>query len=976
MNFHVIKAIFRRNFVSYFSNPTGYVFICGFVLASSLATFWPNEFFNANLANLDQLNRFLPYLMLVFIPAITMSIWADERRQGTDELLLTIPASDLDVVIGKYLAAVAIFTVSLFFSLSNIAFLAWLGVPDIGLLLGTYFGYWMVGLAMLAIGMVASFLTNNLTVGFVLGVTFNAPLAFATSADVIFSQQTAQLVKSWSIGEQFRDFGRGVISLSGVAYFLGIVLVMLYLSMILIGRRHWKGGPAGAPLRGHYFLRGVALIVLVAGLNVLVSRHDVRLDVTSERLSSLSSQSRELLTKLDAKRPVHIDAYISPNVPEAYVQTRLNLLSILREFGALSGGKISVTVNPTERFSPEAARAEQQYSIKSQQVPSRNRGSLSLVDIFMAVAITSGLDRVVVPFFDRGIPVEYELVRSIATVAQQQRKKMGILTTDAKLYGGFDMQSMSQSRNELIIDELEKQYDVVQVSPDAPLKERYDVLLAVQPSSLTPEQMENFVAAVKSGQPTAIFEDPFPYLDPSVPATSAPKRPPGGMNPFMGGGQQPPQPKGDIARLWGMLGVDFDGQMIVWQDYNPFPKIGQFPREFVFVGAGSGQEKPFEDENEISSKLQQMLFLFPGSLRRQNVSELEFEALVMTGQETGTVAFSEILEQSIFGMGGGLNPARHQVPTRQEYVLAAHIRGKLPQDGKTLQMSDEGYEVAQAEQAAQESTAETPADEPATADVAAEESKPAEHAANEEAAASEPSAGDSNKPAEDSAGTEKAQTVPPNEAEVTKPGELNVVLVADIDVLYSAFFALRARGDDPEAEVNLNLDNVTFVLNALDMLAGDERFVEVRKRRPQHRTLTRVEQATETAREDATKAAERFRAEFNKAQQEAQAKFDQDIDNLKKEKNVDPQEQIIKIQVAEEGGRKQLEAKTEQLKQKRDRDIEKIETQLAMNVAGVQNWCKFWAVILPPIPPLLIGVFVLLNRRAHEREGVAGKRLR
>ena len=338
MNVHVIRAIFKRNFVSYFSNPTGYVFICVFVLLSSFAAFWPNEFFNANLANLDQLNQYLPYILLVFIPAITMSIWADERRQGTDELLLTIPAGDFDVVLGKYLAAVAIYTVSLLFSLvCNYVVLLNLGEPDLGLFLGTYFGYWMVGLAMLAIGMVASFLTGNLTVGFMLGVLFNAPLG-------VCRRRVRQILASssgLSIAEQFRDFSRGVISFASVGYFLAIVALMLYLSMVLIGRRHWRGGARAARWPDTTPCAFLALVAVVISLNVFLTRHDrLRVDVTSEQLSSLSPQTRELIAKLDAKRPVVIEDFVSPNVPESYVQTRLNLLSTLRELQAVGGDKV------------------------------------------------------------------------------------------------------------------------------------------------------------------------------------------------------------------------------------------------------------------------------------------------------------------------------------------------------------------------------------------------------------------------------------------------------------------------------------------------------------------------------------------------------------------------------------------------------------------------------------------------------------
>lgn len=923
MNIHVLSAVFRRNFVSYFSNPTGYVFICVFVLLCALAAFCPVDFFNNNLANLDQLSsgiQFLgfnfgfPLIMLAFIPAVTMGIWAEERKQGTDELLLTIPAGDFEIVLGKYLAAVAIFTVALGFSLiCNYAVLRWLGNPDAGLFLGTYAGYWLIGLAMLAVGVIASFLTANLTIAFVLGGLFNAPLVFGVAADAILGPQTAAAVKRWSIQEQFGDFSHGVLSLAGLAYFVMIVAVMLYVSMVLIGRRHWFTGRGRWTLVGHYLVRTLALGVIALGLVAVFQHHNLRWDVTSEKLSSLSPKTRELIGDLKVDRPVQIEAFISPTVPETYVQTRLNLLTVLRELQALGGEKVQVQIHDTERYSDEAALASKRYGIEPRQVTTINHGALSVDHIFLNVTMNCGTRKVAPVFIDRGIPIEYELVRSVCTVSQKKRKKLGVLTTDAPLYGNINFQTMSPTPDWPIIEELSKEYEVVKVDPSKPISEKYDVLLAVQPSSLGPAEMDNFVAAVESGQPTAVFEDPAPVAGMGLPATSEPRQAPGGgMNMFM---RQPPPPKGDINKLWNMLGVRFDDQRIIWQNYNPYRKASHFPREFVFVDEGSGAKVPFNPKDPITSGLQQLLFLFPGSVVKLNSADpgLKFVPLVATGEQTGTVLYRDLMQMSPFGPRG-LNPDRRLTPTNESYVMAARIEGKV--------------KIAAA--------------------------------------------------AEDAAKKEADKKGDPAKSQPEKPQEanINVVLVADVDMLSPEFFRLREQGNIPEAGIHFDFDNVTFVLNVLDELAGEQSFVDIRNRRLTHRTLTRIEERTKKSKQEAADAREEYTKKYEAQEQEEQKAFEDKIAELKKRKGIDPQQALIEVAMMQQDLERRREAKLEQARREKEKEISRSETALNLEIKRVQGHYKLWAVLLPPIPPLLVALVVFFTRRAREREGVARSRLR
>ena len=947
-------AVLKRDFVGYFSSPTGYVFICVFMLLSSIAAFWPEEFFNSNLATLDQLNRWFPLIMLVFIPAITMSIWSEEQREGTDELLLTIPASDVDIVLGKYLAAVCIFSVALFFSqLTNFLVLLQLSVGDVdvGLFITTYVGYWFIGVAMLALGMAASFLTNNLTVSFILGALINAPLVFLLYVSSITTGRgVAQSLSWWSYLSRFSDFGRGVFSFASTAFFVLVAAVGVYLSIILIGRRHWQGGRDGSSMFGHYLVRGIAMVAIALGASKFFSYHDFfRLDTTQGKVSSLSPDTKSMLRNLDAKHPVLVEAFISRTVPEQYVQTKVDLISMLRELESLSGADVQVRLyDNLDTFTEEATRAEEQYGITPRQVEDVGSRSYKMEPVFMGAALSCGLERVVVPFFSRGISVEYELVRSINTVVNPKRKKIGVVKTAVNMYGGFDMTSMSQLPKQPLIQELEKQYDVEEVDLSTPVADgQYDALFVVQPSSLNPQAMNNLVAAVRDGQPAAIFEDPYPRMFPA-PATGEPNRPAGGMF----GGGRPPEPKGDIRNLWSVLGIEmvsgdsapaFGGDpslvdaRVIWQNYNPYA-VNVITEEWVFVSpdAPGAGDAAFNPDDEVVSGMSEVLFMMPGAIRDLGTRKLDFTPLCMTGDETGEVPFMTL--QANMGNPNAMKLLRMNNYTKKRYVVAARIQGKV---SDAFQASDAGSPLlAQAAPGPQGSGEATSEEDDAT-----------------------------------ETGEEDRDTT------------IHVVYVSDIDLLSGTFVMLRANPNDQD--IPWQFENVPFALNVIGSLLGEEELVRIRKRKTRHSTLKMVNFKTEDARAVANEQKEEFQLKFKdsleaaqKQNEESQEKLDKIVEDLRvrringepvtRELNAAMQQRDIELSRLQI----KLARERERLEREQDRKLKAIERDLELDIRKVQTGYKLWAAFLPPVPPLMMGLLVWYYRRKREKEGIAEVRLR
>ena len=860
----IIRAILQRELASYFATPTGYVFITLFVFLSAMAAFWQERFFATNLANLDQLNRFFPYLLIFLVPAISMSLWSEEKKQGTEELLLTLPATDLQIVLGKYLAALAIYSVALLFSLSHVVVLCWLGSPDPGLMFSTYLGYWLMGAALLTVGMLASALTENLTVAFILGAVFCSVPVFLNSAGAIISGAPQRLAEKLSVVEQFRDLSTGVITPAPLVYFAALAAAALYLNMIILGRRRWRTGPQAPWMRGHLAARALALCVIVGSLTVLASQSRLRLDVTSEQIHSLSPQTKTLLRSLDRRRPVFIQAYFSPDVPRSYMEARSGLVAMLREFQAVSNGGVDARIVETVKYSPQAREAQERFGIKPFRVPASEESARVMNEIFLGLAFTCGSQESVIPFFDRGLPVEYELMRSIRVVSRARRKKIGILNTPAKLFGGLDFQSRAQSQEWSIVSELRKQYEVTQVSADADYPVDLDALLVALPSALTQPQADRLTAYVARGKPTLLLVDPMPAFDLDL----APQEPAAAAGPFT----PPPSttPKTNLRPLLDLLAVTWQTKRIAWDNYNPHPQLRTLPKEVVFVGKGFNQKDP------ITAGLQEVVLLYAGVLASQGGTP--FVPLLTTSADSGLVRFDQVVQRSLFGIA--INQDAPHNPDDGHHVLAARIQGK------------------------------------------------------------------------------------------GRSGPLNAIVIADADLMSEQFFELRRRGVE-----NLNFDNVTFLLNCVDQLAGDPSFIALRKRRPKERTLEAVEARTRTYEAQRLRESEQAEALADQRLKEAQARLDRSVREVEQRGDLDEQTKQVMIANLRSAENRRLDVARANIEDEKQRQIEDSRAEMENSIRGIQNTIKLMAVVLPPIPAFIVFLIVSVRRLRRERIGVPVDRL-
>jgi ABC-2 type transport system permease protein len=242
-----VKTIAKRELSAYFSSPVAYVFIVIFLLLAGFFTFMAGGFFQRNQANLESFFLWHPWLYLFLVPAVGMRLWSEERRMGTMELLLTMPITAWQAIVGKFLASWLFLGLALVCTFPVVITVNYLGNPDNGVAFGQYLGSFLMAGAYLAISCMTSAMTRNQVVSFILSVVICLFLILAgwppvteLLEQISESSILRDTVTAFSVMTHFESFRRGVIDTRDVMFYIALIVFCLFTTAVII-RNHRAG---------------------------------------------------------------------------------------------------------------------------------------------------------------------------------------------------------------------------------------------------------------------------------------------------------------------------------------------------------------------------------------------------------------------------------------------------------------------------------------------------------------------------------------------------------------------------------------------------------------------------------------------------------------------------------------------------------------------------------------------------------------
>ncbi len=336
-------SLLKKEIASFFGSLTGYIVVVVFLLATSLFLWvFPGNYniLDGGYASLDGLFSLAPWVYLFLVPAVTMRMFAEEKRLGTMEVLLTRPISALQLVFAKYLAGLLLVSFSLLPTLVYYYSVYALGNPvgclDTGGTWGAYIGLFFLAAIYVAIGLLASSLTDNQIFSFILAIalSFLAYLGFDLVGSMQLPSSVQQFIIEFGINEHYISISRGVVDSRDLIYFITAVFVFLFPTSRII---HFHKVNLRKEIKSGLFL--AAGVVL---LNLLSTQLFFRLDLTAEKRYSISEVSKNTVKSLET--PINITLYLDGELPAGFRKLQKSILKKIADYNAYSSQRINLQI--------------------------------------------------------------------------------------------------------------------------------------------------------------------------------------------------------------------------------------------------------------------------------------------------------------------------------------------------------------------------------------------------------------------------------------------------------------------------------------------------------------------------------------------------------------------------------------------------------------------------------------------------------
>jgi ABC-2 type transport system permease protein len=424
-------SLTRKELNGYFGSPMALIFVGAFLATTLFSFFWIDTFFARGIADVRPLFGWMPVLMIFLVAALTMRQWSEEQRTGTLEVLLTLPVSHIQLVLGKFLAVVALVGVALALTLSLPITVAILGNLDWGPVIGGYLATILLAAAYAAIGLFVSSRTDNQIVALIATVLLCGILYLVGSSGVVdfVGDTAAGILRAMGAGSRFESIERGVIDLRDLLYYLSLTGLFLTLNVLSIDSKRWSKGEQTQRYRRAMIVTAALVSVNLLILNIwLYPLHGLRLDLTSQREYSLSEATRDLLDNL--AEPLLIRGYFSERTHPLLAPLAPRIGDMLREYQIASRGMIELDIIDPADDPEKEAEANQTYGIQPMPFQVTDRYEASVINSYFHLLIRYGDQHVVLDFQDLievqsgrsdqvGVGLrnlEYDLTRSIKKV--------------------------------------------------------------------------------------------------------------------------------------------------------------------------------------------------------------------------------------------------------------------------------------------------------------------------------------------------------------------------------------------------------------------------------------------------------------------------------------------------------------------------------------------------------------------------------